>query len=73
MRFGDQSYDAIETLSAKRGSGFKLTDQSRPNRVAYGEGKQTKNRQSKKGNSENSPITGRRSDLSRFEGVYHNS
>ncbi len=52
-RFGHQSYDAIETLAANPGSGIKLTGRSRPN---CAEGKQFKNRQSKKDSGENSPI-----------------
>ncbi len=56
MRLGQQSYDAIETLAEKPGSGTKLTDHSRPNCTTCAEGKQTKNRQSKKGSGEHSPI-----------------
>jgi hypothetical protein len=55
-RFGHQSYDAIEALAAKPGSGIKLTDHLRPNCMTCAEGKQTKNRQSKKDSGENSPI-----------------
>ncbi len=47
-RFGNQSYDAIEALAAKPGSGIKLTDRVRTNCMSCAEGKQTKNRQPKK-------------------------
>jgi hypothetical protein len=43
-------------LAAKPGSGIKLTDKDRPNCMTCAEGKQTKNRQSKKDSGENSPI-----------------
>ncbi len=55
-RFGHQSYDAIEALAAKPGSGIKLTNRERPNCMTCAEGKQTKNKQSKKDSGENSPI-----------------
>jgi hypothetical protein len=56
MRLGHLSYDAIEALAAKPGSGIKLTDRLRPNCVSCAEGTQTKNRQSKMDSGENSPI-----------------
>ncbi len=56
MRLGHQSYDAIETLTAKPGSGIKLTNHSRPNCMTCAEGKQTKNKQSKKDSGEHSPV-----------------
>ncbi len=56
MRFGHQSYDAIEPLVAKPGSGIKLTDKERPNCMICAEGKQTKDMQSKKNSGENSLI-----------------
>jgi hypothetical protein len=55
-RFGHQSYDAIEALAAKPGSGIKLTDRLRPNCMICAKGKQTKNRQPKKENGTNLPI-----------------
>jgi hypothetical protein len=55
-RFGHQSYDAIEALAAKPGSGIKLTDHLRPNFMTCAEGKQTKNRKPKKDSGTNSPI-----------------
>ncbi len=39
MRFGHQSYDAIEALAAKPGSGIKLADKERLNCMASAEGK----------------------------------
>jgi hypothetical protein len=56
MRFDHQSYDAIEALAAKPGSGIKLTDRLRPNCMTCAEGKQKKNCQSKTDTGENSPI-----------------
>jgi hypothetical protein len=47
MRLDHQSYDSIETLATKPGSGIKLTDHSRPNCMTCAEGKHTKNKQSK--------------------------
>jgi hypothetical protein len=55
-RFGHQSYDAIEALAATPSSGIKLIDLERPNCITCAEGKQTKNRQSKKDSGLNSPI-----------------
>jgi hypothetical protein len=55
-RFGHQSYDPIEALAAKPGSGIKLTDRDRPNCMTCAEGKQTKSRQSKKDSGHNAPI-----------------
>jgi hypothetical protein len=42
MRYGYQSYDASETLTAKPGSGIKLTVCARPNCMTCAEDKQTK-------------------------------
>ncbi len=56
MRFGHQSYDAIEALAAKPGSGIQLTDHLRPNWMTCAEGKQLKNLQSKKDSGGHSPI-----------------
>jgi hypothetical protein len=56
MRFGHQSYDAIEALVVKPGSGINLTDKERPNCMTCAEGKQTKNKQSKTDSGENLPI-----------------
>jgi hypothetical protein len=55
-RFGHQSYDAIEALAAKPGSGINLTNRERPNCMTCAEGKLAKNKQSKKDSGENSPI-----------------
>ena len=55
-RLGHQSYEAIEVLASKPGSGIKLTDTKKPHCLTCSEGKQTKNRQSKKDTGENSPI-----------------
>ncbi len=49
-RFGHQSYDAIEALTSKPGSGIKLTNRERPNCMTCAEGKQTKD------SGENAPI-----------------
>ncbi len=45
VRFGHQSYDAIEALAAKPGSGAKIRNKDRPNFMTCAEGKQTKNKQ----------------------------
>jgi hypothetical protein len=55
-RFSHQTYGAVEALAAKPGSGIKLTDRDRPNCMTCAEGKQTKNRQSKKDSGHNVPI-----------------
>ncbi len=54
-RFGHQSYDTIEALAAKPSTGIKLTDRERPTCITYAEGKQTKNRQSRKDSGEHAP------------------
>jgi hypothetical protein len=56
VRFGHQSYDAIEALAAKPGSGVKITNKGRPNCMTCAEGKQTKNKQSNKDSGDHSPI-----------------
>jgi hypothetical protein len=56
VRFGHQSYDAIEALAAKPGSGVKITNKDRPNCMTCAEGKQTKNKQSNKDSGDHSPI-----------------
>ncbi len=55
-RCGPQSYDAIEALAAKPGSGILLTDHLRSNCITCAKGKQTKNSQSKKDSGGHSPI-----------------
>jgi hypothetical protein len=56
MRFGHQSYDTIEALAAKPGSGIKLTDRERSNCMTCAEDKQTKNKQSKQDSGAHLPI-----------------
>jgi hypothetical protein len=56
VRFGHQSYDAIEALAAKPGSGVKITKIDRPNCMTCAEGKRTKNKQSNKDSGDHSPI-----------------
>jgi hypothetical protein len=56
-RFGHQSYDASKALAAKPITG-KLTDRERPTCITCAEGKQTKNRLSKKDSGERAPTDG---------------
>lgn len=55
-RLAHLRYDAILLIANDSASRIALTDEVRANYLAYAQGKQTKNRQSRKGTGTNSPI-----------------
>ncbi|CAI5725077.1 unnamed protein product [Peronospora effusa] len=56
QRLGHLSYDTVERMAKDPASGIKLTDRRRLKFLSCTEGKQTKNAQSRKDTSMNSPI-----------------
>ncbi|KAG3197022.1 hypothetical protein PC129_g24583 [Phytophthora cactorum] len=55
-RLGHLNYDTITRMAKKPASGVALTDEVRANCLACAQGKQTKNKQSRKDTSGNSSI-----------------
>ncbi|KAG2858894.1 hypothetical protein PC129_g7246 [Phytophthora cactorum] len=55
-RLGHLSYDAVERLAQDPSSGIEITDHRRVNCLTCAQGKQSKNRQSKKDTGKHSPI-----------------